>query len=187
MKKSGSLIVFGMALLLVTVQSGNAQMRGKMRGAKSGAGQSAGMSQSLDLSAEQLKKINQLRLEYFQETSSLRIKILEKREQLSLLVYSEDYNEEKIGKTVDELAELEADLTKKELKLSHDIRSILTAEQQAKWDAGGGPLGRGPGTGMCGLGAGMMGNRGPGFGGGMMRGRGMMGPGMMGPPSNGND
>ncbi len=172
MKKSSLLIVFGMALFLVTVQSGNAQMRGS----KSGTIQSSGMSQSLDLSADQLDKINRLRLEYFRDTSSLRIKIMEKREQLSLLVYSEDYNEDKIGKTVDELAKLEAELTKKELKLSHDIRSLLAPEQRAKWDASGGPLGRGHSMGMCGLGAGMMGNRGRGFGGGMMN-----------PPSSGND
>ncbi len=174
MKKSGLILVSLTVAALVIVQSGNAQMRGHMRFPKKGTAMADGSMQGLNLDTEQLEKVTQLRRKYFQDTSDLRIKIMQKREKLSVLVYADKYDEEKINRTVDELSKLEAELTKMELKLSHDIRSLLTPEQKARWDAGGGPMGMGPGSGMCGLGSKMMGGRGHGYGGGMM------GPGMMG-------
>ena len=153
-----------------------AQMQGKMAGARGPYGKAwTPCGLDLNLSPDQLAKINALHEKYYRDSSKDRVSLMEQREQLTLLLYDEKWNEGKIDERVEKIAQLRGNLTKEELKLAHEIRDVLTPDQRALWDATNGRFGMGPARGFCRLGGmGMMGE-------GMMKGCGR-GMGRMGHP-----
>ncbi len=156
-----------------------AQTQGQTAGTQGQYGK-AGMPclQGLNLTSDQLAKINALHEKYYKETSEDRVSLMEKREQLTLLLYNEKWKQGKIDEKVDEIAQLRGNLTKEELNLAHEIRDVLTPDQRALWDASNGRFGMGVARGFCRLGG--MGMLGEGAMKGCGRGMGRMGGGMRG-------
>jgi len=158
--------VLGIALLAT---SGLAIAQGWARGGGMGLGPGGGMglgpcAANLNLTAEQIKQMQDLRTQHFNETTTQREALLARNAELRSLWAQKDPNQTEILKKQKEINDLRAQLQEMAVKHQLQARGVLTPEQQTQLQ---GYLSD-------------TGNFGPGYGkhGGFGRGRGMgMGPG----------
>jgi len=166
MMKKMIVVVLGIALLAA---SGLALAQGWGRGAGMGLGRGGGMglgpcAANLNLTAEQIKELQDLRTKHFNETATLRETLLARNAELRSLWAQKDPNQTEILKKQKEVNDLRAQLQELAVKHQLQARGVLTSGQQTQLQ---GYLSD-------------SGNFGPGYGmrGGFGRGRGMgMGPG----------
>jgi len=85
----------------------------------------------LNLSQDQVKKLQDLKLEYQKETLELRNTLQTKRLELQTLLASKNVDEEKANSIVEEIGKLRIDLWKKTIHYRLEMRKVLTQEQ---WD-----------------------------------------------------
>jgi Spy/CpxP family protein refolding chaperone len=125
-----------------------------------------------DLTPEQQKQIDALKLNLIKERISVQNLIDEKKAHLKTISTGDNVDLVAVNKTIDELFVLKADMAKKHETFKQDVRKLLTAEQKVMFDIHAGKgrgEGKGQGCGMKGMGNGgcrMEGN-GPGMGMGM--------------------
>lgn len=122
-----------------------------------------------DLSADQQKQMDALKVESLKKTEQIRSDIVKKRIEMMELTSKEKPDEAAIEKKRQEMWALQDQMRNENRELGSKIRALLTPEQRAKFgQAGfGGPgcgMGRGGcgmmGAGSCGMGAGRGGCRG---------------------------
>lgn len=102
----------------------------------------------LNLTAEQVQKMNSLRESHFKETLPLRNEIMTKELELRTLWSQPNPDQDKILAKQREINHLRAQIQEKSIRHRLEMRKILTPEQQAQWRAFG--YGRGTGKGMHG-------------------------------------
>lgn len=103
----------------------------------------------LDLSKEQVKKLDTLELQFEKETINLRNEIQSKQLELRELWTADTPDETKINTKIDEIAKLRAEIEKKRTSHLLEVKKVLTDEQWSKLQSGPGfrgkvPEGRGP-------------------------------------------
>ena len=89
------------------------------------------LATGLALSQDQIKKLQQLRLECQKETMELRNALQAKQLELRTLLASKDVDEEKANSIVDEIGKLRTDIREKTIHYQLEMRKVLTQEQ---WD-----------------------------------------------------
>ena len=104
-----------------------------------------------DLTAEQKEKIANLRLTFQEETLELHTQLARKRLEIRKLLLGESSDLSRVYGLVDEMAPIQAEIQKKAIEFSFELKSLLTEEQLEKLPGLG--LGRGFGR--------PMGRRGP--------------------------
>lgn len=106
-----------------------------------------------NLTADQQKKMDDLRVKHLKEVTPLRNELNEKYAHLQTLEDAEKPDMEGINKTIDEITSIKAKLMKKSAAHRNDIKTILTDEQRVYLNArdhrmgGGHRMGRGHGMG----------------------------------------
>jgi len=95
----------------------------------------------LNLTAEQVQKMNALQESHFKETLPLRNEIMAKELELRTLWSQANPDQEKILAKQREINQLRAQMQEKSIQHRLEMRKILTPEQQAQWAA----FGYGPG------------------------------------------
>lgn len=153
------------AVLGITVlaTSGLALAQGWGRGPGMGPGAGGGMAfgpcaANLNLSAEQIKEMQDLRAKHFNETAAIREKLYAKHTELRSLWAQKDPNQAEIMTKQKEANELRAELQEMGIKHRLQARGILTPEQQTQLQGCFSGTGNfGPGFGKRGAGRGMMG------------------------------
>ena len=85
----------------------------------------------LNLSQDQIEKLQQLRLKHQKETLELRNTLQTKRLELQTLLASKDVDEEKVNLILEEMGKLKTELWKKTIHYRLKMRNVLTKEQ---WD-----------------------------------------------------
>ena len=87
---------------------------------------------NLNLSEDQIKKLQDLRLEYQKETLELKNALRVKRLELQALLASNEVDENKASSIVEEIGKLSTDIWKKSIHYRLEMRKILTEEQWNK-------------------------------------------------------
>jgi len=150
--------VLGIALLAT---SGLAIAQGWGRGGGMGFGPGGGMglgpcAANLNLTAEQIKQMQNLRTELFNETATLRETLLARNAELRSLWAQKDPNQTEILKKQKEVNDLRAQLQEMGVKHQLQARGVLTPEQQIQLQGYLSDTGNfGPGYGKRGGGRGM--------------------------------
>jgi Spy/CpxP family protein refolding chaperone len=98
-----------------------------------------------NLTDEQQSALNKLRTNHLKKANLMRAQIQEKRAQLNTLRLSEKPDMDKINRTIDEVAELRADLMKEREAHLQAVKSQLNDDQKAWFDS---RPGRGKGFGQ---------------------------------------
>jgi len=128
------LMVAVLAIALLAT-SGLALAQGWGRGMGMGPGDGMGFgpcAANLNLSAEQIKEMQDLRAKHFNETAVLREKLFAKSAELRSLWAQNEPNEAEILKKQKEVNELRAELQAMGTRHRLQVRGILTPEQQTK-------------------------------------------------------
>ena len=89
-----------------------------------------------DLTADQLKQIEKLRLEHQKDVLPIRTKLQTKRLELRTLIL-EDKDQKEIEKKVEELGSIRTEMMKKHITHHLAIRNLLTDDQKVFFDARG--------------------------------------------------
>jgi len=126
--------VLGIALLAT---SGLALAQGWGRGAGMGPGMGGGMglgpcAANLNLSAEQIKEMQDLRTKHLNDTAALREALLTKNAELRSLWGQKEPSQTEIMKKQKEVNDLRAQLQETGVKHRLQARGILTPEQQTQ-------------------------------------------------------
>jgi len=124
----------GIALLAT---SGLALAQGWGRGAGMGLGPCGGMglgpcAANLNLTAEQIKQMQELRTQHFNETATQREALLARNAELRSLWAQKDPNQTEILKKQKEINDLRAQLQEMAVKHQLQARGVLTPEQQTQ-------------------------------------------------------
>jgi Spy/CpxP family protein refolding chaperone len=114
-----------------------------------------GLCKALNLTPEQMQKVQALRESFFKETLPLRNDLMSKKLELRSLWLQTNPDEEKILAKQKEISTLRAQLGERAIKNRLEMRKILTPEQQAQlanlrgreWGGHGRGCGYGPGPG----------------------------------------
>jgi Spy/CpxP family protein refolding chaperone len=112
-----------------------------------------GLWSALNLTPEQVQKVQALRESFFKETIPLRNELMSKKLELRSLWLKTNPDEEQILAKQKEINDLRAQLQEKATKNRLEMRKVLTPEQQAQLANLRGRSGRGYGRG-CGFGSG---------------------------------
>ena len=126
--------VLGIALLAT---SGLALAQGWGRGAGMGLGPCGGMglgpcAANLNLTAEQIKQMQDLRTQHFNETATLREALFARNAELRSLWAQKDPNQVEILKKQKEINDLRSQLQEMGVKHQLQARQVLTPEQQTQ-------------------------------------------------------
>ena len=126
--------VLGIALLAT---SGLAIAQGWGRGGGMGFGPGGGMglgpcAADLNLTAEQIKQMQELRTQHFNETAALREALLARNAELRSLWAQKDPNQVEILKKQKEINDLRSQLQEMGVKHQLQARQVLTSEQQTQ-------------------------------------------------------
>ena len=105
----------------------------------------------LNLTAEQKEKIANLRLTFQEKTLELRTQLARKRLEIQKLLLEESPDLTRVYGLVDEMPPIQAEIQKKAIEFSFELKSLLTKEQLEKL----------PGLGLGGGFSRPMGHRGP--------------------------
>ena len=149
--------VLGIALLAT---SGLAIAQGWGRGGGMGLGPGGGMglgpcAANLNLTAEQIKQMQDLRTQHFNETATQREALLARNAELRSLWAQKDPNQTEILKKQKEINDLRAQLQEMAVKHQLQARGVLTPEQQTQLQGNLSDTGNfGPGYGKRGGGRG---------------------------------
>ncbi len=87
-----------------------------------------------DLTEDQQKQIDALKLNIIKESISIKNLIGEKQAHLKTISTGDNVDMAAVNKTIDELFALKADLHKKHITFQQDVRKLLTADQKVMFD-----------------------------------------------------
>ena len=87
-----------------------------------------------DLTADQQKQIDALKLNLIKETINLKNQIEEKKAHITTISNGDNVDLAAVNKTFDELFALKAEIAKKHLAFQQEVRKLLTPEQKIKFD-----------------------------------------------------
>lgn len=168
MKKTVTMMVAAVALAAI-VASPAAAYRGMGVGYGSGPGNVSdiGATRGLDLTTEQMQKINDLREAHLKEIKPLQDQMLSKNEELRSLWLAATPDQDKITALQKDARVLRDQLTDKMTVYRLEARKVLTPEQLTKvqsYGMGQGMARGGAGMSRMGSGAGMRGGHTPGRG-----------------------
>lgn len=93
------------------------------------------LMEKLNLTEEQRKTMQEMRLKHKKELIPIQGKLKEKQLDLKAEMMADEPNQSKINAIVDDIAKLRAELQKKKIAHRLAIRNILTDEQRKIWDA----------------------------------------------------
>ncbi|MCX8043618.1 MAG: Spy/CpxP family protein refolding chaperone [Desulfobacterota bacterium] len=134
--------------------------KGHGRGMGPGEGPFPWCPPGLNLSPEQIERLQTLRSKFFNETASLRAELYKKQLELETLFTDPSPDAQKAGKLQADISDIEGKIDQKRIQAQLDARKILTPEQIAQLPPGctlgfGPPGCRGFGPrGGCGFGPG---------------------------------
>jgi Spy/CpxP family protein refolding chaperone len=92
------------------------------------------IAEVLELTDEQKEKIEAIRVKGWEEAKPLRNDLNVKQAELRALIQSDSPNTRTINVKIDEIGKLRTELHKKRVAHRLEIRSLLTKEQQMKFD-----------------------------------------------------
>jgi len=161
MSKARSIVTAAVVLLLAAYPI-LAQPAGQEHGAEKMKA-CAGAYGIPNLTAEQVSKIEKLKLQFEKEMLPLRQKMQTLNLEMRTLM-AEGADLTKLGAKIDEMSKVRAEIQKKGLAHRQQIRSLLTDEQKTYFDRRGCGMGFVCGTGGHGVGCGEGGCRGDGKG-----------------------
>lgn len=129
--------IFAVLGIVLLATSGLALAQGWGRGPGMGPGAGGGMglgpcAAGLNLTAEQIKEMQDLQTKHFNETAALRETLFARNAELRSLWAQKDPNEAEILKKQKEVNELRAQLQETAVKHRLQARGILTPEQQTQ-------------------------------------------------------
>ncbi len=87
-----------------------------------------------DLTPEQQKQIDALKLNLIKETISLKNQIAEKKAHINTISYGDNVDMAAVNKAFDELFALKAEIAKKHAAFQQEVRKLLTPEQKIQFD-----------------------------------------------------
>jgi Spy/CpxP family protein refolding chaperone len=137
MKKSGITFITMLALLIAGIISNNAFAqeehcgKGNMPGMHKG---DKGIGFIKDLTTDQQKQIDVLKLNLIKETIGIKNQIEEKKAHIKTISTGDNVDMIPVNKALDELFALKAEIAKKHEAFQQDVRKILTAEQKVMFD-----------------------------------------------------
>lgn len=126
---------------------------GKGLGAGSGFGPNCPLG--VNLTQDQLARLNTLRSDFLKDTAAIRTDMYRKQLELESLLLEPSADAGKAGKLQADLSALESQIEQKQLQFQFDARKVLTPEQISQL-----PPGCNFGMGFCGRGYGYGGGRG---------------------------
>ena len=136
MKKLSLILI--LAALMVTqmwAQPGQGMRQGQGRhGMKGMMGHGNMMCDMLDLTTDQQKQMNEMKLNMEKEMLPLRSEMMQAKGELRLLKVENKPNLKAINNKIDDVVSLKAKIMKLRAKHQLEVRSILTDEQKLKWD-----------------------------------------------------
>jgi Spy/CpxP family protein refolding chaperone len=149
-------ISFIVALVLMVASLGSTQSMAQGRGKCDHHGQygmqgngvckgDKNMAFINDLTPEQEKQIDALKINLTKESISTKNLIAEKQAHLKTVSTGENVDMVAVNKTIDEIFVLKAEMTKKHEAFRQDVRKLLTADQKVMFDI---HSGKGQGAGM---------------------------------------
>jgi Spy/CpxP family protein refolding chaperone len=197
MKKTKISFIIMLVIMIASLGSTQAFAQGQGKGEQHGKeGMPGGMCKGdknmafiKDLTVDQQKQIDALKMNLIKESISTKNLIEEKQAHLKTISTGDNVDMVAVNKTIDELFALKADMTKKHEAFKQDVRKLLTTDQKVMFDIhagkghreGGEMKGMGKGCDMKGMengGCKMDGNgHGMGMGNGEMKGCSQMGSG----------
>jgi Spy/CpxP family protein refolding chaperone len=166
MKKSGITLITMLALFVAGIISNNAFAQGEHFGKGNMPGMhkcDKAMAFIKDLTADQQKQIDALKLNLVKESISIKNQIEEKKAHVKTISTGDNVDMAAVNKALDELFALKAEIAKKHEAFQQDVRKILTAEQKVMFDihkSEGKGHGRMSEMEDCGMPCNMSGNRG---------------------------
>ena len=92
------------------------------------------MVQYLQLTAEQQEQIQNIRLNGQKSMQPLRLQMQEKNARLRTLTLSGNYDQTAVNNLISEIGDLHASMLKMRISHRQQIRSLLTKDQQVKFD-----------------------------------------------------
>jgi len=127
------ILLAGMLFFSVTAMAQPAQ---GPRSQRPGPGFARGehMMRMLNLTKEQRSKIMDMRLAMQKEMLPLRNKLITFRGDLKLEMTAEQFNQGKVNKTVDQIADVRKQMSLKRIQHMRNVRNILNPDQQKKFD-----------------------------------------------------
>ncbi|GAB4375774.1 MAG: hypothetical protein Kow0042_21470 [Calditrichia bacterium] len=92
------------------------------------------LAEQLQLSDEQRDKIGELKLQMEKETLPLRTKMVEYRNELKLLLTSDNPSPSKVNKVLENISKVRQDMMSKHVNHMIQVRSLLSDDQKQKFD-----------------------------------------------------
>ena len=92
------------------------------------------MMRMLNLTKEQQSKLSDMRLSMEKEMLPLRNQMITLRGNLKLELIANNFNQGKVNKIVDQISDVRKEMSLKMIQHMREVRSILTPEQQKKFD-----------------------------------------------------
>lgn len=89
----------------------------------------------LDLSDDQKAQIEKMQLDHRKKAASYKLDIEEKRIELKRLTLADNVDQKALDKKIDEIFALKATMVKEGVSFHNSVRSVLTDDQKAKFDA----------------------------------------------------
>ncbi len=93
-----------------------------------------GLERMLDLTDEQAAKIADMRLDLQKKILPLRSDLMQKRNDLKVLLTADNPDQSKIDKTIEAMNDIRTDMQKQRLDNMMKVRSLLNADQKKKMD-----------------------------------------------------
>jgi len=153
MKNTGLKLVTAMVVVLMMgmnsnlfAQKGNGQGNGQGNGLRQGPGQGQ-MCANLNLSDEQTKSIEKLRVTHQKEMLQHRNEMAELKAKLTTLRSADKADMNAINSTIDKISILKTQQMKQKEAHIQDVRKLLTDEQRVQFDLHQGKKGKGNGKG----------------------------------------
>ncbi len=92
------------------------------------------MAKMLNLTQDQITKLSDMRLAMEKEMLPLRNQIVTLRGDLKLELVADNFNQGKVNKLVNQISDVRKQISLNMINHMRDVRSVLTPEQQKKFD-----------------------------------------------------
>jgi len=137
MNKTKTNFIILLAILIASVFSNNAIAQGHHHNKECMPGMCKGgkaMGFLTDLTADQQKQIDALKLTLVKDIINLKNQIEEKKAHIKTISYGDNVDMTAVNKAYDELFALKAEIAKKHAAFQQDVRKLLTSEQKVQFD-----------------------------------------------------
>lgn len=132
--KTRKIIMIMVGLLLISATAFAQSMQRPMRAQRPGWNAGRGMMQRLNLTKDQQNKLLDMRLAMQREMLPLRNQLVTLRSDLKLELTANKFDQNKVNKTVDQMANVRKQMNLKRIEHMRNVRNILTPDQQKTFD-----------------------------------------------------